>query len=123
MNPLNSVPAKARLIMYWAGYILGVVGSTITSVWGIIAASSPDVHMPVGLVIGQAVLSVVISQLNLLAGSNVTSEEQYADEVRAWDKAVQTKNEAGVITVNSVLSLALLVLAVLAIIWFAAYLF
>lgn len=71
MNPLQSIPAKIRLVMYWAGYLLGVVSGGITSIWAIIAASSPDISMPMGLVITTAVLTILTSQLNLLAGANV----------------------------------------------------
>lgn len=76
MNPLSSIPARARLALYWIGYLLGVVGQGITIVWGAVAASSPEVAMPLWLVITSAVLGLAQTQLNLLAGTNVTPDEQ-----------------------------------------------
>lgn len=79
MNPLSSIPARVRLALYWTGYVVGILGQGITIVWGAIAAASPDVSMPLWLVIASAVLGLAQTQLNLLAGTNVaadpTSEE------------------------------------------------
>lgn len=72
MNALQSIPAHIRTILYWVGYVAGVLGQGITLVWGAVAAASPDVKMPLGLVIVSAVLGLLQTQLNLLAGSNVT---------------------------------------------------
>lgn len=93
MNPLANVPARIRVILYWIGYFLGVVGSSITSVTAIVAASSPTFSMPLWLVVAQAVLTIIVSQLNLLAGSNVTSEDVYADEIREWSEAVERQQD------------------------------
>lgn len=73
MNPLAQIPPQTRLALYWAGYVLGVVSSGITAVWGSVAAASPDVTMPLWLVITQAVVTLLMTQLNLLAGSNMPS--------------------------------------------------
>lgn len=70
-TPLNSVPPKARRILYWTGYVVGITGQGVTIVWGAIAAASPHVSMPLALVITSAVLGLLQTQLNLLAGSNV----------------------------------------------------
>jgi hypothetical protein len=79
MNPLHQIPPKIRLALYWSGYILGVVSSGITVVWGSIAAASPDVTMPLGLVVTQGVVTMLTTQLNLLAGSNLPSAQDVID--------------------------------------------
>lgn len=76
MTPLSSIPAHVRLWLYWAGYVLGILGQGITIVWGAVAAASPDVSMPLWLVIASAVLGLAQTQLNLLAGTNVTTPER-----------------------------------------------
>lgn len=73
MTPLSSIPARVRLWLYWVGYVVGIVGQGITIVWGAVAASSPDVSMPLWLVIASAVLGLAQTQLNLLAGTNVSA--------------------------------------------------
>lgn len=73
MNPLQHIDPTVRTTLYWAGYVLGVVSSAITTVWGAVAAASPSVTMPLWLVITQAVVTLLTTQLNLLAGSNVPS--------------------------------------------------
>lgn len=78
MNPLQSIPAHVRTILYWIGYVVGVLGQLLTIVWGAIAAASPDVTMPLGLVIASAVLGLLQTQLNLLAGSNVVDTRTVA---------------------------------------------
>lgn len=80
MNPLQQIPANVRAILYWTGYVVGVLTQGITIVWGAIAAASPDVTMPLGLIIASAVLGMLQTQLNLLSGSNVHA---YAGEHRA----------------------------------------
>jgi hypothetical protein len=72
MSPLQSIPANVRTTLYWVGYVAGVLGQGITLVWGAVAAASPDVAMPLALVIASAVLGLLQTQLNLLAGSNVS---------------------------------------------------
>lgn len=78
MTPLQSIPPKVRAALYWVGYVLGVVSQGLTIVWAAIAAASPDVDMPLALVITSAVLALLQTQLNLLAGSNLPS---YVDVV------------------------------------------
>lgn len=73
MNPLTTIPARVRTALYWVGYIVGVLGQGITIVWGSVAAASPTVEMPLWLVITSAVLGLAQTQLNLLAGSNVSA--------------------------------------------------
>jgi hypothetical protein len=72
MSPLQSIPARTRTLLYWIGYVLGVISQATTIVWGAVAAASPDVSMPLWLVIVSAVVGFAQTQLNLLAGSNVT---------------------------------------------------
>lgn len=79
MNPLHQIPPKVRAIMYWTGYVLGVLGQGITVVWAAVAAASPDVEMPLTLVITSAVIGLATTQLNLLAGSNLPSYADVAD--------------------------------------------
>jgi hypothetical protein len=74
LSPLQKIPAAVRTQLYWVGYCLGIVGQGVTIIWGAIAAASPDVSMPLGIVIASAVLGFVQTQLNLLAGSNVSLE-------------------------------------------------
>ena len=78
MNPLTHIPPTLRIALYWIGYVVGVLTQGTTVVWASIAAASPDVAMPLWLVITSAVLAFLQTQLNLLAGSNVPS---YADVV------------------------------------------
>jgi membrane protein insertase Oxa1/YidC/SpoIIIJ len=78
MNPLNQIPSNVRTALYWVGYVLGVLSQATTIVWGAIAAASPDVAMPLWLVIVSAVVAFAQTQLNLLAGSNVTDARTVA---------------------------------------------
>lgn len=78
MNPLTQIPPEVRAVLYWAGYLIGILGQGLTIVWGSIAAASPDVTMPLWLVVASAVLGLLQTQLNLLAGSNLPS---YSDVV------------------------------------------
>ena len=78
MNPLQQIPAHVRTVLYWIGYVLGVVSQAITITWGAVAASSPDVEMPLWLVIASAVIALAQTQLNLLAGSNVAEQQTVA---------------------------------------------
>lgn len=71
MNPLTSIPGNVRIWLYWVGYVLGVTSQGLTITWGAIAASSPNVSMPLWLVLLSAVIGFAQTQLNLLAGSNV----------------------------------------------------
>lgn len=72
MNPLQNIPAHVRTVLYWIGYVLGMVAQVLTIVWASVAAASPDVEMPLWLLITSAVLAFLTTQLNALAGSNVT---------------------------------------------------
>lgn len=99
-SPLTAVPPRVRARLYWAGYVLGVLGQGVTIVWGAVAASSPDVAMPLWLVIVSAVLGLLQTQLNLLAGSNLPSlHDVVAGEVTAVDgvavEDVRGRHEAG----------------------------
>lgn len=76
MNPLTTIPARVRTALYWVGYLVGIIGQGITIVWGSIAAASPDVSMPLWLVIASAVLGLAQTQLNLLAGANVPTDDE-----------------------------------------------
>jgi hypothetical protein len=83
MTPLQSIPAHIRTALYWAGYVFGILGQGITIVWGAIAATSPDVAMPLRLVIASAVIGLAQTQLNLLAGSNVVDTRTVAVQAPA----------------------------------------
>lgn len=74
MNPLQSVPANVRTKLYWIGYVVGAVSQGMALIWGIAAASSPTISMPLWLVLTSAGLAFLQTQLNLLAGSNVSLE-------------------------------------------------
>lgn len=71
---LTAIPPRVRAVLYWVGYVVGILGQGLTIVWGSVAAASPDVSMPLWLVIASAVLGLAQTQLNLLAGSNVTAD-------------------------------------------------
>lgn len=77
---LSEVPEHVRRALYWAGYLLGVIGSGIVVVVAAIAAASPDFAMPLWLVVTQAVIAFVVTQLNLLAGSNMPSFEDVVED-------------------------------------------
>lgn len=91
MNALQSIPAHVRTTLYWIGYVLGVVGQGITIVWGAVAAASPDVSMPLWLVIASAVIGLAQTQLNLLAGSNVTDPRTVSVQAPAAATTVTTE--------------------------------
>jgi hypothetical protein len=80
VNPLTQIRPEVRAVLYWAGYLVGILGQGLTIVWGSIAAASPDIEMPLWLVVASAVLGLLQTQLNLLAGSNLPSRDD-ADEV------------------------------------------
>lgn len=75
MNYLTTIPPGVRVALYWLGYLVGMIGQLTTIVWATIAAASPDISMPLWLVITSAVLGFLQTQLNLLAGSNVDPPE------------------------------------------------
>lgn len=74
MNPLQQIPARIRTRLYWVGYVVGAVSQGIALIWGIAAASSPTISMPLWLVLASAGLAFLQTQLNLVAGSNVSLE-------------------------------------------------
>lgn len=94
MNALQSIPAHIRTVLYWIGYVAGVLGQGITLVWGAVAAASPEVQMPLALVIASAVLGLLQTQLNLLAGSNVTDPNTVTTQAPAAS-TVTTEVELG----------------------------
>lgn len=73
MNPLTTIPPGVRVALYWAGYVLGLLSQGTAIVWGAVATATPDVSMPLWLVLAAAVVGFLQTQLNLLAGSNVPS--------------------------------------------------
>jgi hypothetical protein len=91
LSPLQKIPAAVRTQLYWVGYCLGIVGQGVTIIWGAIAAASPDVSMPLGIVIASAVLGFVQTQLNLLAGSNVSLESNTPGTVESVNVSATTK--------------------------------
>ena len=94
MNPLNSIPPKIRVALYWIGYVVGVIGQGITVVWAAVAAAQPDVTMPLGLVIASGVIALLQTQLNLLAGSNVPSlHDVVAGEVVSEQEVAQAAGD------------------------------
>lgn len=111
MNPLTTIPPNIRTALYWVGYVVGVIGQGITIVWAAIAASSPDVAMPLGLMIASAVIGLLQTQLNLLAGSNVPS---YYDVVEGQAAPVlPPHDQRGAVDVGTAIVVAILVLLVL----------
>lgn len=113
MNPLTSIPSRVRVWLYWAGYLLGVASQGVTIVWGAIAAASPDVEMPTWLIVASAVVAFAQTQLNLLAGSNVTDVHTTTTTAPA-DAEITTRvtlgedghGDSGVLLVVSLLLLA-----------------
>lgn len=91
MSPLQSIPARVRNALYWVGYVLGVLSQATTIIWGAVAAASPDVSMPLWLVIASAVVAFLQTQLNLLAGSNVTDPRTVSIQAPAQATAVTTE--------------------------------
>lgn len=92
MNPLHEIPAKTRSTLYWLGYIIGITGQGITIIWGSIAAASPDVSMPLWLVIASATLGLLQTQLNLLAGSNIAPSPEAGNSNRRNDRGFASTN-------------------------------
>lgn len=74
MSPLQKIPARLRLRLYWTGYVVGVLTQGIAVTWVAITAAIPEATMPVGLVIAIGILGLAQTQLNLLAGTNVVTE-------------------------------------------------
>ncbi|WP_232676656.1 hypothetical protein [Nocardioides sp. R-C-SC26] len=73
MNPLTTIPTSVRIALYWSGYVLGLLSQGTALVWAAIATASPDVTMPMWLIVGAAIVGFLQTQLNLLAGSNVNA--------------------------------------------------
>lgn len=113
MNPLTTIPPAVRTALYWIGYVIGVLGQGLTIVWGSIAAASPDVSMPLWLTVASAVLGLLQTQLNLLAGSNVPAENGRALGGRV-DAAVREGRRRGERGASAV-EIALIVLIVVVI--------
>ncbi len=113
MSPLQSIPPKVRATLYWAGYVLGVISQGITIVWAAVAAASPDVEMPLALVIASAVLALLQTQLNLLAGSNLPS---YVDVIEGEVAPPVVPDERGATDLQAVLIALLIVLVALVIV-------
>lgn len=74
MNPIHAIPARVRVLLYWIGYALGVVSTGITTVWAAVVAVTPDAKMPLLLLIVQGLVTLLVTQLNLLAGNNVSTD-------------------------------------------------
>lgn len=94
MTPLQNIPANVRTTLYWIGYVLGVLSQATTIVWGAIAAASPDVSMPLWLIVASAVVAFAQTQLNLLAGSNVVDTRTVAVQAPAKASTTITVHEA-----------------------------
>lgn len=95
MNPLQNVPAPVRIRLYWIGYVVGVTSQGVTGVWAIVAASSPTVSMPIWLVIASAILAFLQTQLNLIAGSNVSEPNTVSLTTPGSVESVQLTAVAG----------------------------
>lgn len=90
MTPLQSIPASIRVRAYWVGYVLGVLSLGIATVWGVIASARPDVEMPLWLLVAVALIAFAQTQLNLLAGSNVSDPNTVTTQAPA-DATVHTE--------------------------------
>jgi hypothetical protein len=51
-----------RKVLYLLAWIVGSISGTLTAVWGAVAAASPDVSMPLWLVITSAALTSVAAR-------------------------------------------------------------
>ena len=71
MNPLQNISLKWRAILYFSGYVFGLLNAAALTAEGAIAASINDWTPPVWILATQAVLVLLSTQLNLLAGSNL----------------------------------------------------
>jgi hypothetical protein len=79
MNLLTDIPPNVRLAAYLTAWLTGTLSQGTAVVWAAVAAASPDVSMPMWLVITAAALGFITSQLNLLARANVPSYEDVVD--------------------------------------------
>lgn len=86
MTPLEKIPPQVRIAAYWIGYAFGVVAQGITIIWATIAAASPDVTMPLWLIIASAAIGFAQTQLNLLAGTNVPSYRDVVEDPQVLDE-------------------------------------
>lgn len=64
---------STRKALYLASWVIGTLSGGLTVVWAAVAASSPDVAMPLWLVVASAALQFLAAQLNLVAKANVPS--------------------------------------------------
>lgn len=71
--PVPDVSAAARAWLYFTAWLLGSFGQLGSIIWLSIAAASPDVSMPLWLVIGSPALAFVTAQLHALARGNVST--------------------------------------------------
>lgn len=100
MNALTNVPPAVRTACYLIGWLAGTIAAGITVVWAAIAASSPDVSMPIWLVIVGAGCGFLGSQFNLLASANVP-------------EAIPARGQRGEVSVVTVLVVVLIVILIL----------
>lgn len=113
MNPLQQIPAKVRIALYWVGYVLGMVTQITTGVWVAIAAASPDVTQPLWLIITSVVIGILQTQLNLLAGSNVPSLQDAIDGDVDGAVVVAEPRDRGAVDVVTALLVVFLVVVIL----------
>lgn len=72
-NPLQDIPPGVRTALYWAGWLIGTIASGISAVWAAVAAASPDVKMPLWLIIVGSSATFISSQFHVMASQNVPS--------------------------------------------------
>lgn len=108
MNALTNIPPGVRTALYLIGWFAGTTAAGITVVWAAIAAASPDVSMPLWLVIVSASAGFIGSQFNLLASANTPS---YADVVEG--EAAPPPRERGAVDALTVLVIVVVILVFL----------
>lgn len=77
--PVPDLSPKARGWAYLAAWLSGTLGQGVALVWGIVAAASDEVSMPLWLAIAAPVLGFVSAQLFALAGRNIPSVQDVVD--------------------------------------------
>lgn len=76
---IPTLSARTRATIYWVGWFIGVVAGSSQ-----VVVATMEGEVPTTLVIIVGVLLFVQSQINALAGLNVTGPPADEDEPRHW---------------------------------------
>lgn len=76
---MTDIDPAVRKVLYLLGWLIGTISGGLGVVWAAVAAASPDVSMPLWLVITTAALQFLAAQLNLVARANMPAYEDVVE--------------------------------------------